>query len=100
MTEDSNAPDSDRSDHATDYTPIDCNLYDYVEIACMYRYPVRAATTDGRILTGIASDTMVDADKVEYLELLVDGERDRLRLDRIASFEPLVENARFGKVRF
>ncbi len=87
-----------------DYTPIDCNLYDYVEIACLYRYPVRIATTTGDIVTGTAATTTIDrdenGDKVEYLELDVDGSPARIRLDSLSVLEPLVEDARFGKVRF
>ena len=82
------------------YTPIDCNLYDYVEIACMYRYPVRVATSGGQILTGVAVDTVIDADKAEHLELDVDGKPVLVRLDTLSVLEPLLDNARFGKVHF
>lgn len=88
------------SDDAFNYTPIDCNLYDYVEIACMYRYPVRVATTDGAIATGLAIDTLIDKDKAEYLKLAVDGEERLVRLDTLTALEPLAPNAKFGKVRF
>ncbi len=87
-------------ENSGNYIPIDCNLYDYVEIACMYRYPVRVATTGGEIVTGVAVDTVIDSDKVEFLALDVDGARRQVRLDTVASLEPLDINARFGKVRF
>ena len=91
-------------DDSGGYTPIDCNLYDYVEIACMYRYPVRIATTSGEIMTGTAVTTSIERgendDKVEYLELDVDGSSQRVRLDTVSVMEPLVDDARFGKVRF
>jgi len=83
-----------------EYTPIDCSLYDYVEIACMYRYPVRVATSDGETVTGVAVDTVTGADKSEFLALDVDGCVRRLRLDTLEELEPMVGNARFGKVRF
>ena len=88
------------TDDAFDYTPIDCNLYDYIEIACMYRYPVRVATSDGAIVTGLAIDTVIDNDKAEYLKLDVDGAQRLVRLDRLAALEPLAANAKFGKIRF
>ena len=87
-----------------DYVPIDCNLYDYIEIACMYRYPVRIAISSGEILTGTAVTTSIEqdasGDKVEYLDLDTSGESRRVRLDTVSTLEPLIDNARFGKVRF
>ena len=83
------------------YTPIDCNLYDYVEIACLYRYPVRVTITDGTSLTGIAVDTVIDADKSESLKLDVDdGDSRLIRLDTLVVLEALATDARFSKVHF
>ena len=66
----------------------------------MYRYPVRVATSGGQILTGVAVDTVIDADKAEHLELDVDGKPVLVRLDTLSVLEPLLDNARFGKVHF
>lgn len=84
----------------TEYRPIDCGLHDHIEIACLRRYRLRIRTRDGRIVTGIATDTVTTADKAEYLVLDTDAGRDRLRLDRIVQIEPLAANATFGPVRF
>lgn len=92
------------TDNDSGYTPIDCNLYDYIEIACLYRYPVRIATASGEILTGKAVTTSIErapaGDKVEHLNLEIDGALRKVRLDTIRVLEPLGDNARFGKVRF
>ena len=37
----------------TDYTPIDCGDYDYLEIACMDRYEIEVAHAGG-LLVGVA----------------------------------------------
>ncbi|MEM8815517.1 MAG: Rho-binding antiterminator [Pseudomonadota bacterium] len=87
-------------DSSTPYSPIDCNLYDYIEIACLYRYSLRIATVSGEILTGTAVDTEIDSDKAEYLKLQNGNSVRRVRLDYLHSIEPLTQNARFGKVDF
>lgn len=32
------------------YHPVDCDLHDYLEIACLYRYMLRIVLTDGTVL--------------------------------------------------
>jgi Rho-binding antiterminator len=81
-----------------DYEPVDCNVFDYVEIACMYRYPVRIFFRDGRQLDGTAVDTAVEAGRGEFLVLDIDGKSERVRLDTIATLETRVAGARFSRV--
>ena len=38
------------------YEPIDCNAFDYVELACLYRYPVRLYLRDGRVKVELGLD--------------------------------------------
>ncbi len=84
----------------SDYQPIDCALYEYLEIACMQRYTLRIRATGGRILIGTASDTLTTAEKIEYLLLEVGGTTQHLRLDEIVQIEPLSPGSRFGVIRF
>ena len=81
------------------YQPIDCNAFDYVELACLYRYPVRLFLRDGGSLDGTALDTQTSSVAGEHIVLDVDGERRLIRLDDIAELEPRLHNARFGRVR-
>jgi len=85
---------------STPYQPIDCGLYDYIEIACLYRYVLRISTRDGEILTGTALDTEISADKSECLKLSGESGIRRVRLDHLLSIEPLTADARFGRVDF
>ena len=80
------------------YVPIDCNAFDYVELACLYRYPVRLYLRDGGTLEGVAADTKTSSVDGEHLVLDLDGELRTVRLDTIAELEPLRLNARFGRV--
>lgn len=81
------------------YMPIDCSAFDYIELACLYRYPVRLYLRDGSSLEGIAADTRTSAVEGECLVLDTAGQRRSVRLDSIAELEPLRLNARFGRVR-
>ena len=81
-----------------DYEPVDCNVFDYVEIACMYRYPVRIFFRDGGQLDGTAADTAVEAGRGEFLVLDIDGKSERVRLDTIAALETRIAGARFSRV--
>lgn len=38
---------------------IDCNIYDYVEIACLYRLSVVATFKDNRQVEGVATTTII-----------------------------------------
>ncbi len=87
-------------DDSTPYRPIDCGLYDYIEIACLYRYVLRISTRDGEILTGTALDTEIADDKSECLKLSSESGVRRVRLDHLLSIEPLTADARFGRVEF
>ncbi|NND60293.1 MAG: transcriptional antiterminator [Gammaproteobacteria bacterium] len=84
----------------TDYTPIDCRLHDHLELACMRRYRLRIRASGGRIIVGTACHTVTTPEKAEFLELEVDGQSVRLRLDEIIQIEPLDEGAEFGPIRF
>lgn len=79
--------------------PIQCDYHDYVEIACMFGYEVRVATTDGQLLSGLALDTQSDGNS-EFLVLKAPDRRFLIRLSAVTSFEALTEGARFGKLRF
>ena len=83
-----------------DYKPIDCNLYDYVEIACLYQYEVQVTTIDGQTLVGTAVDTRSDPDQNEFLVMRSPGRELLIRLDAVTTFTALTEGARFEEVRF
>ena len=83
------------------YAPIACELHDYLEIACQYRYRLRIELRDGRSLDAQALDTQTTASKEEFLVAADEhGARLRLRLDHLHAITPLAADARFGRVRF
>jgi Rho-binding antiterminator len=82
-----------------DYVSIDCNVFDYVEAACLYRYPVRLRLVDGGQVDGTAVDTRAE-NGGEFLVLDVDGRQEQVRLDRIAVLETRIDGAKFTRVPF
>lgn len=39
---------------------ISCNQYDYIEIACMYKFPLRLTLVSNQVVEGTAIDTVLD----------------------------------------
>ncbi|WP_151702333.1 Rho-binding antiterminator [Nitrincola alkalilacustris] len=77
---------------------LDCNLHDYLEIACLFRYRVRLIMTDHSVIEGKAITTGATGGE-EYLALLVAGETLTLPVHRLASITALTPGARFGEIR-
>ena len=69
----------------TDYQPINCDLYDWLEIAASWRLPVTLTCRDGRQWVD-RIHTIEARDGVEYL-LLESGER--LSLAKLATLDLL-----------
>lgn len=80
------------------YTPIQCQIYDYIEIACMRHYMLDIELTNGEKITGKAITTKIK-DKQEFIVIETENdEKQEIRLDLVNSIEPLNENAEFGRV--
>lgn len=48
-------------------TVLDCDLHDYIEIACMHKYVVELTTHDGMVVNGICVDTSINAARQEIV---------------------------------
>lgn len=80
------------------YRPLDCDLHDYLEIACLYGYRLRIELEDGSWLNARALDTRTLPSKEEMLVVRAAGEERQLRLDRLHAITALTPGARFGRV--
>lgn len=79
---------------------ISCQQYDYIEIACMYRFPVRITLKNEEVIEATAYDTKKN-DKNEECLLLKAGDKEQLvTLDEIAQMEAQIENPHFTSVTF
>lgn len=80
------------------YSPIQCQIYDYIEIACMRRYHLEIELTSGETITGKAMTTKIE-NKQEFMVIETENnETQEIRLDFVNSIKPLDENAEFGRV--
>jgi len=84
----------------TKQTPISCELYDYIEIACMHRYDVTLSLADGRMIAGRATDTRAGTDKVEYFIVDVDGELLEVPMHQLSRMQTNTPGASFKQVDF
>lgn len=80
-------------------TPLDCELHDYIEIACLFQYRVRLTLSDRRVYEGRAITTSAREGE-EYLVLRVAGEALRLPIHQLAHMSVLTHPARFSDVTF
>ncbi|VEE16291.1 Rho-binding antiterminator [Ectopseudomonas mendocina] len=81
-----------------DYQPLACDLYDYLEIACMHRYQLDIELVDGSHLHGQALTTETTASKEEFLLVRTADSEQRLRMDRLLAITPQDAGASFGRV--
>ncbi|WP_394129364.1 Rho-binding antiterminator [Shewanella maritima] len=75
-----------------------CLAYDYIEIACLYRYPIKLTMNSGDTLHGIAMDTKRNSAGVECIELAMAAQKVLIVLDDIATLAVCVENPHFNQV--
>ena len=80
------------------YRPLSCDLYDYLEIACMHRYQLRIELVDGTEMTAQALTTRTESSKEEFFIVGNEQGEHRLRLDRLLAITPLNHGASFGRV--
>ena len=79
---------------------LSCQQYDYIEIASMYRYPVRLTLKSGATSEGIALDTCRNEQNQECIELEHNNQTEKVVLDQLAQMEVLVANPNFRQVYF
>jgi len=77
----------------TEYRPIDCGAYDYLEIACMDRYRVELQL-ENETLSGTA-DSLETRDGQEFLRITTQTSTEVVRIDRIRRMTVLCRPARF-----
>lgn len=81
-----------------DYQPLACDLYDYLEIACLHRYQLDIELTDGSHLLGQALTTETTTNKEEFLLVRTSDGEQRLRMDHLLAITPQNTGASFGRV--
>jgi Rho-binding antiterminator len=79
---------------------MSCEQHDYIEIACLYRYPVTLTLISGDELNGIAIDTARNEEKAECIKILADNTARLVPLANIVVMKAAVNNPHFSTVTF
>lgn len=84
----------------TRYQPLNCDLHDYLEIACLRGYQLEIELIDGQRLMARAITTRTSSDKEEFMVIEQAGTQHEIRLDQLLAITPQATNAEFGRVAF
>ena len=77
-----------------------CSHYDYIEIVCLFNYPVEITLKSGQIIAGNAIDTASNHQREECIKLNVKQSDLWVVLDTIARLKIAVDNPHFEEVSF
>ncbi len=82
---------------------IACQLYDYIEIACMYKLEVSAVLKSGELKNGKALNTVIDKRSdtpTECIQMHINGNVENIALNEIAQLHAITDNPHFSSVSF
>lgn len=81
------------------YTPIQCHLYDYIEIACLHHYTLKIHFVNGEQIIAKAITTRI-RDKEEFLVVETHENKieKEIRLDKVNKITALDDNTEFETV--
>lgn len=79
---------------------LKCDLHDYIEIVCLYHYPLQLTLSSGAVLSGTAQTTCYNENRQECLLIKqLDGEQ-KVVLDDIVLLQITVTNPHLQQIRF
>lgn len=79
---------------------ISCDQHDYIEIVCMYRYPLKLTMRSGTIIEGTALDTQRNDNKDECIKIEYHGNEQLVILSEIKKLEVTEDNPHVKEVLF
>ncbi|WP_213999195.1 Rho-binding antiterminator [Arsukibacterium sp.] len=79
---------------------LNCDLHDYVEIVCLYHYPLKLTLSSGEIVTGTADTTSYNDQRQECLVIIHADTKRLVLLDDIVLLQVTVANPHVKHVRF
>ena len=79
---------------------LSCNEHDYIEIVCMYHYPLELKMKSGHIINCTAIDTVLNEARVECIKVGIDDKENLVILSEILSLEVCIKNPNFQKIVF
>ncbi|MBZ9611317.1 Rho-binding antiterminator [Rheinheimera maricola] len=79
---------------------LNCDLHDYIEIVCLYHYPLKLTLSSGAVLSGTALTTRYNDQRQECLVIKQQDTEQQVVLEDIALLEVTVSNPHVQQVRF
>lgn len=79
---------------------ISCQQYDYIEIVCLYHYPLLIDLKSGETIEGIAVNTVRNEQREECIELNHDEVNIKIVLDNIARLTVSIKNPHIDTLSF
>jgi Rho-binding antiterminator len=79
---------------------ISCSEYDYIEIVCLFLYPVKLTMKVGGSIKGVALDALHNESRNECIKLITNETDMLVELDGISKLEVLIDNPHFTEVIF
>lgn len=79
---------------------ISCDQHDYIEIVCMFRYPIKLTMKSGELIECTALDTVLNEHKDECIKVAVNGSERLVILSELSMLEVSVDNPHFQTVSF
>ncbi|MGB7390432.1 Rho-binding antiterminator [Marinomonas sp.] len=79
---------------------ITCHEYDYVEIVCLFHYPIRLTMTSGGWIEGVALDTARNENRAECIKIQTDNGVQLVVLAALVKLAITIDNPHFTEVSF
>jgi len=79
---------------------LSCDQYDYIEIVCMYKYPIKLTLKSNETVAGKALDTQYNDKREECIKLIADNNTCLIVLNTIKQLHVCVDNPHFQTVEF
>lgn len=79
---------------------LKCDLHDYIEIVCLYHYPLKLTLSSGAVLAGTALTTRYNDQRQECLVIKQNDNDELVLLEDIVLLEVTVANPHLQQVRF
>ena len=79
---------------------LKCDLHDYIEIVCLYHYPLQLTLSSGAVLSGTAETTRYNHQRQECLVIKHNNSEQLVVLEDIALLKVMIANPHLQQVRF
>ena len=82
---------------------IACELYDYIEISCIYQLEISVELKNGEMKSGRALSTLIserNGEATECLRININGLDENIPLVEIAQLHAIADNPHFTTIRF